>query len=54
MSTAGWIIVGFLALSALVTVWMVGKPREPVTPGGALATVVIYGALVIAALHAHL
>lgn len=49
---AKWLIVGFLALGALLTVASVGKPRKPLEPGVATVTVLV-NALLIAAILAY-
>jgi hypothetical protein len=38
-----WVIIGFLTLSALLTISSVGKKREPVTPAVAVLTT-LFGA----------
>lgn len=42
-----WFVVAWWILNAVVTVAYVGKPRKPITPGGA-ASVVLIEALFIA------
>lgn len=41
-----WVIVLFQALSIVSTVLMTGRKREPITPGVALATVIVGGGLI--------
>jgi hypothetical protein len=49
-----WVIAAYLAWGVLAVIAAVGKPRKPITPGTAVAGVVIYtpliAVLVIAAL----
>ena len=42
-----WIVIGWLALGAVVAVAMVGKPRQPLTGKTAAVCVVITTALVV-------
>lgn len=45
-----WILVGWLAFCALVTVAQIrqiGKPREPITPGVATVTVAVAAVLIL-------
>ncbi|WP_165350451.1 hypothetical protein [Xylanimonas protaetiae] len=39
-------LITYLALSALIVIAGVGKPREPITPGLAVGTVVTTAALI--------
>ena len=41
-----WIVVGWLALNALVMVSNVGKPRAPIAPGQAAGSLVVVGAAI--------
>ena len=43
MNIWAWIVIGYLALNALFIIGRVGKPREPITPGEAVLTVVFVG-----------
>lgn len=52
MNVYAWILVALSFVSVIVEVTQVGKPRKPVTPGVAAATVVVntaYAALVVLA-----
>lgn len=49
---AKWLIVGLLALGAVLSISSVGKPRKPLEPRIA-ATVAVVNALVIAAILAY-
>lgn len=42
-----WLVVGWFALSALVTIGRVGKGTIRVTPATAVVTVVIYVVLIV-------
>lgn len=44
------ILIAFLGLGAVATVSLVGKPRKPVTPGVAVASVIINALLIVGAL----
>lgn len=50
MAWYGWIVVGFLALGAVLTVWGVGKPRDPLRGDVAACTVVLSSLLILAVL----
>lgn len=45
---AKWLIIGFIALGALLTVTLVGKPRKPLTPGAAALTVLVCAVEIVA------
>lgn len=47
MSIAHWIVVIWLVLSAVVTVWSVGEQRKPITPGVAASSVVALFGLIL-------
>lgn len=47
MSVFMWVLVGVLALGALATVSLVGKRRDPVSPGLAVWSVVLNAALIV-------
>lgn len=36
-----WIVVGLMVLGGLAAISQVGKPREPITPAGAVVATVI-------------
>ena len=42
-----WVIVGLWALSGLMAVALIGKPREPIDPGLAVGLVLIYALLIV-------
>lgn len=44
---AKWVLVGWLAFSALVTVSQIGKPRDPITPSVATVTVAVAAVLIL-------
>lgn len=44
-------IVGYIALGALLSVAMVGKPRKPTTPGVAAGVVLICSLEILAVLY---
>ena len=46
MNIWAWLVIGYLALNALFVIGMIGKPREPITPGTAVITVVFVGFIV--------
>lgn len=50
MTWFDWTLVGWLAFGALATVGLIGVPRKPISPGTAVATVVINAALVVGVL----
>lgn len=52
MNAYKWIVVGWLAFSVLMTVTMVGKPRQPLSGNIAAATIVITGALIFCVVRA--
>lgn len=43
---AKWLVVAFLLLGALSTVYMVGKPRKPITPGTAVVVVAMQAIII--------
>lgn len=43
-----WILSSVIALSTIVTVTMVNKPRKPITAGTAAIVVVLNGLMIIA------
>ena len=47
MTWFDWTLVAWLALGALASVALVGKPRKPLTPGVAVATVLINALIVV-------
>ena len=44
---AKWFIVGLVALSSLLVIGSVGKPRKPITPGSAATTVAINALFIV-------
>lgn len=52
-----FIVAAFMVLGCLASISMIGKPREPLTPGGAIFGLVLNTffivIIVIAALHYH-
>jgi len=45
MSAVKWILLAYYALSVLLVVRSVGKPRQPITGGSAAFVIVIAGVL---------
>lgn len=41
-----WVLVGTIALSSLMVIASIGKPRKPQTPGGAVAVLIVNGLIV--------
>lgn len=41
-----WALAGWLALTAVLSVALIGVPRNPITPGAAIATLLINGAII--------
>lgn len=52
MSWQQWVLVAWLAWIPLLNIWLIGKPREPITPENALWIVVIYAGLLACAITA--
>jgi hypothetical protein len=50
MTWFDWILVAWLTLGVVLTIALIGKPRKPITPGVAVATLVINSALVLGVL----
>lgn len=46
MNWFDWTLIAWLALGVLSAIALIGKPRKPVTPGVAVTTLLINGALV--------
>lgn len=46
MTWFDWTLVGWLTFGVLATVALVGVPRKPISPGTAVATLIINGLLV--------
>jgi len=44
--TAKWILVGFFAFATLLTIGSIGKPRKALTPGNAVAVVVVNAVII--------
>lgn len=51
MSVFAWILVAYFAANALFAIGIVGKEREPWTPGQAVAAQFIYAGLIWAVLQ---
>jgi hypothetical protein len=47
-----YIIIGLLALSTMGTIYMVGRPREPIAHGTAVVSFIVNG-LIIAAIAVY-
>jgi uncharacterized membrane protein required for colicin V production len=52
----GIVFVAYLVVTALAVTFLIGKPREPISPGGAAITLIVnallvWGALTIGTLH---
>jgi hypothetical protein len=47
-----WVIVAVQCFGALSTVSVIGKPREPMKPGVAVATLIVTAALVFCVVRA--
>lgn len=45
------VLVALYVLSSLITVWMIGKPRETTTPGSAIATLFINAGFIAATIY---
>jgi hypothetical protein len=45
MNWFDWTLIAWLALGVLSAIALIGKPRKPITPGVAVTTLVINGAL---------
>ena len=50
MNWFGWLLVAWWAISALVTVVYIGKPRKPLEPSVAAIVVAVYAAEIVALL----
>lgn len=46
-----WFTVIWWTINAIAAVWLVGKEREPITPGAAAFSVLLYGGLIFWALQ---
>ncbi len=46
MTWLHWLLVGYFTLGIVVSIASVGKPRVPMTPGGAIIGLVINGLLI--------
>lgn len=42
-----WFLVVYCTLGALAAVYMIGKPRKPITPGDAIAVVLCNLAIIV-------
>ena len=42
-----YFLIWWAALGAIATIGMIGKPRSPITPGSAVATVLIQVAFIV-------
>ena len=47
MNWFGWLLVAWWAVSALLTVGYIGKPRKPLVPSTAVVVILIYAALIV-------
>jgi hypothetical protein len=47
MTWFDWALIAWLALGGLAAVALVGKPRKPLTPGVAVATILINALIVV-------
>ena len=43
MNTIKWVLVGLIALEALLAIRRIGKERDPLTPGAAIGSVIEWG-----------
>lgn len=48
-----WVVVGLFTLGSMSVIYMVGKPRTPITPAQASFTLLIQATIVIAILFTH-
>lgn len=46
MSWQKWVLVAFYVANVFLTVALIGKRREPITPGVAATVIALYGGLV--------
>lgn len=46
MTWQQWLLAGLVALSSLIGIARVGKPREPITPGEAVFIALFNGAII--------
>ena len=54
MNVFAWILIVWLGLGGIASVYMIGRPRRPETPGGAIAGLVLSALLIVlVALAAH-
>lgn len=53
MTWIDYVLIGWIALGALLTVGQIGKPRKPTTPDIAVSVPVIDAAIIAAMLWAH-
>jgi hypothetical protein len=42
-----WVLVSVLGFSILMSIILIDKPRKPMTPGMAVANLVVNGALIV-------
>lgn len=47
MTWFDWALIGWLTLGAVSAVAFVGKPRQPIAPGVAVATVLVNALIVV-------
>lgn len=45
MTWFGWFLIGYWAANALGSIALIGHRRDPITPGVAVALVILYGLL---------
>jgi hypothetical protein len=45
------VLAAFMALGAITSIAMIGKPREPITPGVAVVNVLIAAGLAVGIVH---
>jgi hypothetical protein len=46
-----WLLIGWFALQGVVAVAIIGRPREPFTPGTAVVSLVLNTGLILATLR---
>lgn len=47
MNWLDWLLVSWFALGVLLTTYLVGKPRKPITPVDAVSVTAINAALIV-------
>lgn len=53
MTWADWTILTMLLVNMVATILLIGKPREPITPGHAAFVFVVDGAFIVGLLWSH-